>query len=121
MRSCTSTPPCRLHGGSGTALLHSSKKTQRVSITKLNWLTLLTKIIAVYFENHTKTRKLHSAGKMQLLNEKQAVIAMLQRADKIEKVLFGEQVTGIDISTETKGIKMPQPYQRQQYHKPLLH
>jgi hypothetical protein len=30
----------------------TSKKTQRVSITKTSWLTLFSEIIAVYAENH---------------------------------------------------------------------
>jgi hypothetical protein len=32
----------------------ASKKTQRFTITKINWLTLCKEIIAVYSENYTK-------------------------------------------------------------------
>jgi uracil DNA glycosylase len=32
----------------------TSKKTQRVSVTKINWLMLFSKIIAVCSANHTK-------------------------------------------------------------------
>jgi hypothetical protein len=35
-------------------LLSTSKKTQRVSITMINWLMLFRKIIAIYSENHMK-------------------------------------------------------------------
>jgi hypothetical protein len=34
--------------------VRTSKKTQRGSITKVNWLMLFREIIAVYSENHTK-------------------------------------------------------------------
>jgi hypothetical protein len=35
-------------------LVHTSKKTQRVSITKIDWLVLFKEIIAVYSKNHMK-------------------------------------------------------------------
>jgi hypothetical protein len=35
-------------------LVRTAKKTQHFTITKINWLTLLKEIIAVYSENHTK-------------------------------------------------------------------
>jgi hypothetical protein len=35
-------------------LVLTSKKTQRFTSTKINWLTLCREIIAVYSENHTK-------------------------------------------------------------------
>jgi hypothetical protein len=35
-------------------LVRTAKKTQLFTITKINWLTLFKKIIAVYSENHTK-------------------------------------------------------------------
>jgi hypothetical protein len=33
--------------------VHTAKKTQHVSITKINWLMLFKEIIPVYSENHT--------------------------------------------------------------------
>jgi hypothetical protein len=37
--------------------VRTAKKTQHVTITKINWLTLFKEIIAVYSENHTKLIK----------------------------------------------------------------
>jgi hypothetical protein len=34
--------------------VRTAKKTQLFTITKINWLTLIKEIIAVYSENHTK-------------------------------------------------------------------
>jgi hypothetical protein len=34
-------------------LVRTAKKTPHFTITKINWLTLFKKIIAVYSENHT--------------------------------------------------------------------
>jgi hypothetical protein len=35
-------------------LVHTAKKTQHFTKTKINWLTLFKEIIAVYSENHMK-------------------------------------------------------------------
>jgi hypothetical protein len=33
----------------------TSKKTQRIFIAEINWLTMFKEMVAVYSENHTKT------------------------------------------------------------------
>jgi hypothetical protein len=35
-------------------LVRTAKKTQLLTITKINWLTLFKEIITVYYENRTK-------------------------------------------------------------------
>jgi hypothetical protein len=48
----------------------TSKKTQCVSITKINWLTLFRKIITVYSENRMKSINILCVQNSELLNVK---------------------------------------------------
>jgi hypothetical protein len=48
--------------------VRTSKRTQRFTITKINWLTLFKEIIAIYSENHMNAIKtLLSVQKAELL------------------------------------------------------
>jgi hypothetical protein len=48
----------------------TSKKTQHVSIKKINWLMLFKLIIAVYSENRTKPINIRNGQNAELLNVK---------------------------------------------------
>jgi hypothetical protein len=48
----------------------TSKKTQGVSVTKVNYFMLFKKIIDVYSENHVKPINTHSGKNAELLNVK---------------------------------------------------
>jgi hypothetical protein len=48
----------------------TSKKTQRVSIIKINWLMLFREIIAVYSENHMESINTLCEQNVELLNVK---------------------------------------------------
>ncbi|KDR14623.1 hypothetical protein L798_11205 [Zootermopsis nevadensis] len=45
----------------------TAKKTQRLTISKINWLTLFKEIIPVYTDNHTKPMIIKSSGAYSLM------------------------------------------------------
>jgi hypothetical protein len=58
----------------------TSKKTQPITITKINWLTLFKEIIAVYSENHRQPRQIHFVDKtLNNLLLKQVALIVITR------------------------------------------